>query len=137
MSHSVIPIRCVDALARLDDKFVVTERLTEPYGLAFPGGKIEPGESSEAAVMREVAEETGLSFFIEGSVGLYDAAGRDPRGPYISVAFRGIATGKPKSEAGKTRVLLLSRAEIESRSGEFIADHFQMFSDYINQNPGQ
>lgn len=31
----------------------------------FPGGKIEPGESKEAAVVREIYEETGYTVSIE------------------------------------------------------------------------
>ena len=133
MKRDAVAIRCVDVIARFSNAYVVVERLSHPQGLAFPGGKIESGESTESAAMREFAEETGLSLAIERSVGLYDSEGRDPRGLYISVAFRGIAYGKSKSEVGKTRVLLLSRSEIESRSAEFIADHFQMFCDYVKQ----
>lgn len=127
-------IKCADAIARFDGAFVVIERFTVPCGLAFPGGKVDPGETRSDAARREFFEETGLTLSIEGSVGLYDAEGRDPRGDYVSEVFHGVASGTPKAEVGKTKVLLLSRSEIESRSAEFIADHFQMFSDYVKQN---
>jgi 8-oxo-dGTP diphosphatase len=131
MKPAVVPIRCVDVVAALDSAYVVIERFTEPRGLAFPGGKIESGESAEAAIVREFFEETGLLLAIKGDVGLYDAEGRDPRGPYISKVFHGVAIGTPKSEAGKTHVLLITQGEIESRRAEFILDHFQMFCDHV------
>ncbi len=34
----------------------------------FPGGKIEPGESKEEAVAREVQEETGYQVFVEKKI---------------------------------------------------------------------
>ena len=35
----------------------------------MPGGRVEPGESDHQAVLREVAEETGLEIEIIGSAG--------------------------------------------------------------------
>ncbi len=36
---------------------------------SVPGGRVEPGESDEVAVLREVAEETGLQAVVLGLVG--------------------------------------------------------------------
>lgn len=35
----------------------------------FPGGKIDPGESFDEALLREVVEETGLTISIQGVAG--------------------------------------------------------------------
>lgn len=43
--------------------FLLTERLADKHGKgtwSFPGGKPDPGESPEAAALRELAEETGI-----------------------------------------------------------------------------
>lgn len=45
------------AIAFLDDNFLLTRH--KKRGIEFPGGKIEQGESSKKAVIREVFEETG------------------------------------------------------------------------------
>ena len=100
-------------------KYVVIERLSFPLGLAWPGGGIEEGEDKEEAVVREVDEETGLSFvhncgsqFQAWLPRMYDEDGRDPRWPATSYVAYGYASGMPKNEEGKTRVLFLSKEEI-------------------------
>ena len=49
------------ALVREDRVLLVKRRFAPSRGLyAFPGGRVEPGESLEAAARRELYEETGL-----------------------------------------------------------------------------
>jgi mutator protein MutT len=44
----------------------------------LPGGKVEPGEAPEAALLREIREELGVQALIEGSPSVYEStvAGR-------------------------------------------------------------
>ena len=120
-------------------KFVVIRRLNFPSGLAFPGGGIELGEDKEEAVVREVREETGLSFihYVHGSDSewlpkVYDKDGRDPRGPATSYVAYGAAYGLPVAEKDKTEVLFLSEEEIHGQKDQFVFDHYQMFLDYLS-----
>ena len=56
-------IPCVGAvIADSSGRLLLIRRANEPgRGLwSLPGGRVEPGESDEQAVVREVAEETGL-----------------------------------------------------------------------------
>ena len=59
-------IPCVGAVIRDDaGRLLMIQRAHEPgQGLwSIPGGRIEPGETPEQAVVREVREETGLDVF--------------------------------------------------------------------------
>lgn len=55
------PIKAVSVAVFHDDRFLLVRRGRPPaYGLyAFPGGRVEQGESLAEAVQREAMEETG------------------------------------------------------------------------------
>jgi len=44
---------------------------------AVPGGTVEPGETPEAAAIREIEEETGLAVAVEGPVLVLQNQGRE------------------------------------------------------------
>lgn len=69
---------------------LLIRRRWDPYaGLwALPGGWVDPGETVEAAARRELAEETGIKVDGLTLVGFYAEPGRDPRGRYVTGAYR-------------------------------------------------
>jgi 8-oxo-dGTP diphosphatase len=60
----------VAAIIRHGDKFLCMQRNSSKhaylsYKYEFPGGKVEPGESNEAALIREIKEELDLDISLE------------------------------------------------------------------------
>ena len=75
----------------------------EPYRgcHALPGGFVEYGEDPDAAIHREIAEETGLVDLIFRQFHTYGTPGRDPRGHTVSVVYVAELAGQaPPLQAG-------------------------------------
>jgi 8-oxo-dGTP diphosphatase len=59
----------VGAVLRDGDGRVLAARRNHPPGWELPGGKVEPGESERAALVRELREELGVTVEVGDRVG--------------------------------------------------------------------
>jgi 8-oxo-dGTP diphosphatase len=77
-------------------KVLMIKRAYEPFkdNWAFPGGFVNEGETAEAALKRELHEETGLRDISLEQFWTASTPGRDPRGWTVSVVFIGFASAK-------------------------------------------
>lgn len=70
---------------------VFVKQKSGPYAghWLLPGGGMEPGETAEAAVVREVLEETGIKVSAPEFLGVYELRGEWAEGPYhlLMLAF--------------------------------------------------
>ena len=59
------------------DKILLIKRLTVPFRgyWALPGGRVDPGETVEQTIVREVKEETGLDVTVVRKIGEYHEQG--------------------------------------------------------------
>jgi nicotinamide-nucleotide adenylyltransferase len=130
------PIPTVDGIVNYNGGYVLIKRKIAPFKgmFACPGGHVDWGETLKTAVVREIKEETGLDFHIEGYLNHYDKMGRDPRGHYITHVFYGTATGELKAGDDAAEVSIVK--EIPEK---LAFDHHKFFEDYekvINSNIG-
>lgn len=100
------PVRVVDVVAAVirdaRGRILLTRR-TEGRDLAglweFPGGKIEPGETPQAALMRELHEELGITAVVGEQVACVEA---DVPGKRVRLDVREVTcSGKPRGIEGQ------------------------------------
>jgi len=87
------PIEVAAGLLRDADLVLVCQRLAtavHPLRWEFPGGKIEPGESPESCLQRELSEELGIDATI--GVRLASVEYAYPSGPHVRVHFYEVAS---------------------------------------------
>ncbi|WP_232660429.1 NUDIX hydrolase [Pseudonocardia sp. TRM90224] len=90
MTHSDPFVPCVGGLVHdPDGRLLLVQRRNEPgRGLwSIPGGRIEAGETHEAALVREMQEETGLVVHVERLIGVVH------RGPFEISDYRCAVVG--------------------------------------------
>jgi len=109
------PALTVDAVWIRHGKVLLVRRRWPPFvgSWALPGGFVEPRETVEEAVVRELREETGLAARPGRIVGVYSGPDRDPRKPTATVAFLMRGRGGPpraSDDAASAEWVELSRA---------------------------
>jgi len=122
------PLPTVDAIIEYHDKVLLITRKNPPHGLALPGGFVDYGESVEAAVIREAAEETRLRCTIVHLLGVYSSPLRDPRHHTISTVFVVKGQGTPKAQDDAASLSLYDPYSIPS---DLAFDHRLILNDYL------
>ncbi|MCF8370370.1 MAG: NUDIX hydrolase [Bacteroidales bacterium] len=81
---------------------LLIQRGNEPFkGMwAFPGGFVDMDEELDAAVRRELSEETGLGNIELHQLKTVGTIGRDPRGRTVSVIYWGVADAQNSQVKG-------------------------------------
>lgn len=116
------------------DKILLIKRRTLPFReyWALPGGRVDPGETVEQTIVREVKEETGLNVTVVSKIGDYHEQGAQGGVEYdyypacFLVKIADGAIKKQESEIADIKFFSLSEVP------EALAfKHAEMINDYL------
>ena len=111
---------------------LVQERIKSWKGIAFPGGKIETGESVVGSVKREVFEETGLKLNSLKICGIKDWYDKKEKERQLIILFiSDNFSGELLSETSEGKVYWM---EEEKLKDEKMADDFDKLLDVFNND---
>jgi 8-oxo-dGTP diphosphatase len=87
-----VTVTVVGAAILYDGRVLAARRTPPRAGWELPGGKVEPGESAEAAVVREIAEELTCTVEVTGWLAGESAVREDL---VLRVALARLVAGEP------------------------------------------
>lgn len=123
------------------DKILLIKRRTSPFKgyWALPGGRVNPGETVEQTIVREVKEETGLDVTIVCKIGEYDEKGVQDglKYDYYPTCFivKTLNREITKQESEIEEIKLFSSAQLPAL---LAFEHAQMINDFmIRRKRGQ
>jgi mutator protein MutT len=126
----VRPEACVSAVVVEEDKLLLVRRARGSAAgeWALPGGRVEAGETLAEAVVREVAEETGLAGVVGEFVGWSEVLRGDIHAVILTFWVHLFDPGQPVAgdDAAEARWVSLSDVaahRLVAGLGEFLRDH--------------
>jgi O-acetyl-ADP-ribose deacetylase (regulator of RNase III)/ADP-ribose pyrophosphatase YjhB (NUDIX family) len=122
------PYLTVDAIIEQNSGIVLIERSNPPGGWALPGGFVDYGESLEAAVIREVKEETNLVFSDVKQFHTYSDPDRDPRFHTVSTVFTGRAEGDLRAGDDAAAARIFNTDKLPEKMA---FDHRRILAEYL------
>lgn len=113
-------------------KVLVQERIKSWKGIAFPGGKIETGESIVDSVKREVWEETGLKLNDLKICGIKDWYDKKEEERQLIILFTSDNfSGDLLPETSEGKVYWIEEKELRNKK---MADDFDKLLDVFNKD---
>jgi 8-oxo-dGTP diphosphatase len=123
---------CIGAMVVDDERLLLVRRGHGPAAgeWSVPGGRVEPGETLAEAVVREVAEETGVEVVCDELLGWVERIGDDHH--FVILDFRaqllGDAIGPPVAGDDAAEAAWVSLSEVGELNlveglAEFLHDH--------------
>ena len=110
-------LQVVAAILERDGRILICQRRPEqahPLKWEFPGGKVEPGETPEQAVVRELAEELGIACEAGREIERYEYC-YPGKSPFVLIFFEVAAfRGEPEN-----RIFEAMRWEPAARLADF------------------
>ena len=116
------------------DKILLIKRLTVPFRgyWALPGGRVDPGETVEQTIVREVKEETGLDVTVVRKIGEYHEQGVQGgvEYDYYPACFfvKTLSGDIRKQESEIEEINLFSLDEVPAT---LAFEHAQMIKDFV------
>jgi 8-oxo-dGTP diphosphatase len=122
------------------DKILLIKRATVPFKgyWALPGGRLDPGETVEQTIVREVKEETGLDVAVICKVGEYHEQGVQGGVEYdyypacFLVEIVGGEIKRQESEIEEIQLFSLSKLP-----SVLAFEHAAMIKDYVAMQKGK
>ncbi|WP_339061250.1 NUDIX domain-containing protein [Tepidibacillus marianensis] len=123
----------VAGLVVKDDKILTVKKsYSKTKGLwTFPGGFVQPGETLDEAVLRELKEETQIDANIVGIIGARTGVLRTGVGDHLILFYLEYVSGVPHPQQGEIdEVRFMTKEELlqDPNTNEFMLETLQKFN---------